>query len=277
MNNLHEKCWSSLDSDWTSKTRDQQVSIQIRKYHCCDFQTLSLSSLKMVLVFSVVIDHREKNLWLFWLLLVPPPIIARHWLQSSTPESLHSCTKCSAGSDSQAGLNSCFQCQLELCWCIGNIFLGKVLYNYYIIATVGLLMQCLLEAMNTEKHSSLWGLLLNSNLLFHGPRRDMLTLLQPVIQFLSFTPCSQSCPWTGAMDVHRGSFSILHQDPLTAASVTHFPVALGDPFPWNLGLRMKGRWVRKAVNVTAGSSSHRSGKRRCSGTLRLLGGNDQQV
>lgn len=137
MNHLHEKCWCSLDSDWTSKTRDPQVSTQIRKCCCYNFQTLSLPSLKTGLVFSVVINHREKNLWLFCLLLCcflsfPPSLQgtgsrAPHWSPRTAAQNVVHNLILSLG------------WTLKLCWCIGNIFLGRFLYNYYIIATVGLL------------------------------------------------------------------------------------------------------------------------------------------
>lgn len=47
------------------------------------------------------------------LLHVLPSIATRHLLQNFWLESLHSCTKCSAWSDSQIGFNSYVQCQLE--------------------------------------------------------------------------------------------------------------------------------------------------------------------
>lgn len=47
------------------------------------------------------------------LLLALPSVIARLLLQSASLQPLHSCTKCSARSDSQIGLNLYVQCQLE--------------------------------------------------------------------------------------------------------------------------------------------------------------------
>lgn len=55
----------SLASDWTSTTRHQRVTEQIRKCWHSDFQSLSLSILKMGLRFSNVITHGEKTQW-FW-------------------------------------------------------------------------------------------------------------------------------------------------------------------------------------------------------------------
>lgn len=79
----------------------------------------------------------------------------------------------------------------------------------------------------------------------------------------------------GCAEGQRCSSNILHLDPPTAASVALFTAALRYSLPLESGPRDERQVSEKSCecNNCAASSSHRSGKRRCSGTLRLLKSN----
>lgn len=105
----------------------------------------------------------------------------------------------------------------------------------------------------------------------------MLTLLKPVIQLLSFTPRSESCPGQEQWMCQGAEL----QSQNSALGSSHCCLccplcrALRDPLPLEFGSQDERQVSGESSewNNSAGSSSHRSGKRRCSGTLRLLRSN----
>lgn len=84
-------------------------------------------------------------------------------------------------------------------------------------------------------------------------RADIVQATDPVPVIYS-TFCERLLP-TGTMDVPRDSSRpaaapvTLCPDPLAVSSVTHFAVT-GTLVTKDLRLRVTGRWVREAVNVT---------------------------
>lgn len=141
--------------------------------------------------------------------------------------------------------------------------------------------------MNTEKQSSVWGLLLNNNLSSHGVGG---------VNALKRTCWHCWSQWSSSCNLHHfleaaslnrnngctegqrsptTALVTLRLDPLVVLSITDFVVALGDPHGQRLRPQGDGQVERKPVSVIGvqGPAADRSSGRRWWGTQRLLTSN----